>query len=216
MAQKASALKTVRSVPNWIEGRRRKNDSGRTGKVFDSATGEQCAEVVMSSAANVAAAVAAAEKAFPAWSRTPVLRGLTNVLGAVWAATGEWIALPAAVAAGVLPDADHLWDFYVKYVKRDQSKLFLLFHGWEFLLAAVIVYIAGYREPWFLGAMTGYATQIGGDQVFNNVRWHTYFLSARIWLRFSEEKVIGERQIHAYSALVNRRPCAGRAPISAK
>lgn len=74
MAQKASALKTVRSVPNWINGERRKSASSRSGKVFDSATGQQCAEVVMSNEADVAEAVAAAEAAFPAWSRTPVLR----------------------------------------------------------------------------------------------------------------------------------------------
>ena len=74
MARKASALTTVRSVPNWINGERRKSNSGRIGKVFDSATGRQCADVVMSNEADVAAAVAAAEEAFPAWSRTPVLK----------------------------------------------------------------------------------------------------------------------------------------------
>lgn len=74
MAQKASALKTIRGVPNWINGARSKTADRRFEKVFDSATGQQCAEVVMSSEADVAAAVDAASEAFPAWSRTPVLR----------------------------------------------------------------------------------------------------------------------------------------------
>lgn len=74
MAQKASALNTIRSVPNWVNGARHAPAGSRTGKVFDSATGQQCAEVAMSGEADVAAAVAAAAEAFPAWSRTPVLR----------------------------------------------------------------------------------------------------------------------------------------------
>ncbi|MGH8195416.1 MAG: CoA-acylating methylmalonate-semialdehyde dehydrogenase [Woeseiaceae bacterium] len=74
MAEKAEAMKSIRTVSNWVGGRRRESTSGRFGTVFDSATGEQCAEVAMSSEADVAAAVLAAKEAFPAWSRTPVLR----------------------------------------------------------------------------------------------------------------------------------------------
>lgn len=74
MAEKAEALKSIRTVTNWIDGKRRESASERFGKVYDSATGEQCAAVAMSSEADVAAAVAAAEAAFAGWSRTPVLR----------------------------------------------------------------------------------------------------------------------------------------------
>jgi malonate-semialdehyde dehydrogenase (acetylating)/methylmalonate-semialdehyde dehydrogenase len=74
MAEKAEAMKSIRAVTNWIGGQRRESASGRFGKVFDSATGEQCAEVAMSGEEDAAAAVAAAREAFPAWSRTPVLR----------------------------------------------------------------------------------------------------------------------------------------------
>jgi malonate-semialdehyde dehydrogenase (acetylating)/methylmalonate-semialdehyde dehydrogenase len=74
MAQKASALNTVRKVSNWIDGERRPSRESRTGKVFDSATGKQCAEVVMSNEEDVADAVGAASEAFASWSRTSVLR----------------------------------------------------------------------------------------------------------------------------------------------
>ena len=74
MAEKAAAISSIRKVGNWINDERRDSDSGRTGPVFDSATGAQCAEVVMSSEADVKAAVDAAQAAFPAWSKTPVLR----------------------------------------------------------------------------------------------------------------------------------------------
>ncbi|MDH4073019.1 MAG: CoA-acylating methylmalonate-semialdehyde dehydrogenase, partial [Gammaproteobacteria bacterium] len=64
----------MRTVTNWIDGKPAKTASTRYGDVFDSATGERCAEVVMSTEADVAAAIASAEAAFPAWSRTPVLK----------------------------------------------------------------------------------------------------------------------------------------------
>jgi acyl-CoA reductase-like NAD-dependent aldehyde dehydrogenase len=74
MAQKAAAIDAIRKVPNWIDGEMRESATNRFGDVFDSATGERCAEVVMSDEADVAAAVGAAHAAFESWSKTPVLR----------------------------------------------------------------------------------------------------------------------------------------------
>ena len=74
MAEKAAAISSIRRVGNWINDDVRDSDSGRTGAVFDSATGKQCAEVVLSSEADVRAAVDAARAAFDGWSKTPVMR----------------------------------------------------------------------------------------------------------------------------------------------
>ena len=74
MAQKAEEVGAIRTVRNWINGELQESSSDRYGDVFDSASGEQCAQVVMSTEADVAAAIGAAEAALPAWSRTPVLR----------------------------------------------------------------------------------------------------------------------------------------------
>ena len=74
MAQKAEALKTIRRVGNWIDGKVTASDSNRFADVFESATGERCAEVVMSNEADVDAAVTSAKAAFATWSNTPVLR----------------------------------------------------------------------------------------------------------------------------------------------
>jgi malonate-semialdehyde dehydrogenase (acetylating)/methylmalonate-semialdehyde dehydrogenase len=74
MAEKATALKAVRNVSNWIGGEVRDASSGRDGDVHDSATGKLCAKVGMSSETDVAAAVSAAHQAFASWSKTPVLR----------------------------------------------------------------------------------------------------------------------------------------------
>ena len=53
MAEKAESLNIIRKVYHWINGQIHESDSDRYGEVFDSATGEQCAEVVMANEADV-------------------------------------------------------------------------------------------------------------------------------------------------------------------
>ncbi len=74
MAEKAAALTAIRKIPHWIDGQPYESDSDRYGEIFDSATGEQCADVVMATEADVNAAVQSAHDAFASWSKTPVLR----------------------------------------------------------------------------------------------------------------------------------------------
>lgn len=74
MAEKASAVDAVRTVHNWIDGKTVPAGGDRFLAVHNSATGEECASVGMSTEADVASALESAAAAFPAWSRTPVLR----------------------------------------------------------------------------------------------------------------------------------------------
>ncbi len=57
----------VEPIVHWIDGRRVRGTSGRTGPVFDPATGRQTGEVAFASAEEVDLAVAAAARAYPAW-----------------------------------------------------------------------------------------------------------------------------------------------------
>ncbi len=124
----------------------------------------------------------------------------------VWAATGEPVALPVAVAAGVLPDLDHLLDYYFRYIRHDWRRLYLLLHGWEYAAAMIAVYAFWLREPWVLAALLGYATQVGGDQLFNRPQWHTYFITARAINRFNFERVLGRQDHGGYMAVVAAVP----------
>ena len=74
MAEKASAVATLRTVGNWINGQHLESASTRFGRIFNPGTGEQCASVVMSTEADADAAVSAAKAAFEGWSNTPVLK----------------------------------------------------------------------------------------------------------------------------------------------
>ena len=124
----------------------------------------------------------------------------------VWAVTGEPVALPAALAGGVLPDGDHLFDYYLKWVRRERRFLFLLLHGWEYLAAGIALYTLGFRDPWFLALVIGYATQIGADQAFNSVRWHTYLLTARAFHGFRVQSVLGRDDSGGFAAVVDSIP----------
>jgi malonate-semialdehyde dehydrogenase (acetylating)/methylmalonate-semialdehyde dehydrogenase len=61
-------------ISHWIGGALVAGTSGRTGPVYDPATGRQVREVDLASADEVAAAVAAAKAAFPAWRATSLSR----------------------------------------------------------------------------------------------------------------------------------------------
>ena len=126
--------------------------------------------------------------------------------GAVWAATGDPWAVPGAVAAGVLPDGDHVLDYYVRYWRGNRSRLFLLLHGWEYLAIGIALYVMFQPGEWALGLLAGYATQIGGDQVFNNVRWNTYFMTVRAAKRFNSMRILGRADNGSYMALVESLP----------
>ncbi|TWB13681.1 malonate-semialdehyde dehydrogenase (acetylating)/methylmalonate-semialdehyde dehydrogenase [Nitrospirillum amazonense] len=64
----------TKSIPHHIAGRPQAGRSGRTAPVYNPATGEETARVDLASVDEVAAAVAAASAAFPAWAATPPLR----------------------------------------------------------------------------------------------------------------------------------------------
>ena len=64
----------VTRIPHWIGGRRVEGASGRSGPVFNPATGTQTGAVDFASVEEVDAAVQAAKEAFPAWRATSLAR----------------------------------------------------------------------------------------------------------------------------------------------
>ena len=64
----------MKTIQHWIDGAGTRGDSTRVGPVFDPATGEQQAEVVLAESADVDRAVAAAAAAFEEWSQSSLSR----------------------------------------------------------------------------------------------------------------------------------------------
>src|ERR1041384_4515976 len=64
----------IEEVRHWVGGRLTPSNSGRSGTVWNPATGEQQGRVLFASANEVDSAVAIAKTAFPAWRSTPLSR----------------------------------------------------------------------------------------------------------------------------------------------
>ncbi len=64
----------MRTVQHWIAGKPTSGSSDRTAPVYNPATGQQQAEVLLGSTGDVESAIAAAHDAFPEWSQTSVSR----------------------------------------------------------------------------------------------------------------------------------------------
>jgi len=62
----------LKTIEHWIAGKSTSGSSDRTAAVFNPATGQQQAELVLGSAQDVEAAIAAAKDAFPEWSQTSI------------------------------------------------------------------------------------------------------------------------------------------------
>ncbi|MDP3761380.1 MAG: CoA-acylating methylmalonate-semialdehyde dehydrogenase [Ramlibacter sp.] len=71
---KSLAQAATASIEHWIAGRAVPGQSGRRADVFNPATGAVTGKVALANTAEVGAAVAAAEAAFPAWADTPPIR----------------------------------------------------------------------------------------------------------------------------------------------
>jgi malonate-semialdehyde dehydrogenase (acetylating)/methylmalonate-semialdehyde dehydrogenase len=74
MTELAEAPQAVKAINHWIGGRRLQGSSGRSGPVFDPATGNQTGAVAFAGGEEVAAAVQAAKAAFPAWRSLSLAR----------------------------------------------------------------------------------------------------------------------------------------------
>jgi len=95
-------------IGHWIEGKRWTGAPGRTGEVFDPATGAVRAQVDLAGAEVLGQAVAAAERAFPGWRDTS-LAGRSRVLFAfrelLSARADELASIITAEHGKVLSDA---------------------------------------------------------------------------------------------------------------
>ena len=88
----------------------------------------------------------------------------------VWATTGSIGAVPFAFATGVFLDADHVFDYYVAFFRRDKERVFVLAHGWEYALAGTVLLLGIWYHPWLLAAVLGMLGHLIADQVANKPR----------------------------------------------
>ena len=70
---------TLPVIPHWIDGARTASASGRTAPVYNPATGEVQARVALADDAEIAAAIASANRGFEAWSAFSIAKRQTVI-----------------------------------------------------------------------------------------------------------------------------------------
>ena len=110
----------------------------------------------------------------------------------VWRATDSPLAVPVAVATGVLIDSDHATDVFYFAFMRPRRHMFRFFHAWEYTAAGFIA-LGFWYHPILLAATLGHLSHLVLDQVTNEVRPLAYSLIYRIRHRFARTKLSPKR-----------------------
>jgi hypothetical protein len=110
------------------------------------------------------------------------------VIGTIgWQVTGDIRACAVSVAAGVLPDVDHIVD-YSYYRWRGKHRLILPLHGYEY--AALSALAALLTRNQILGvAAISYMVHLLADQMENHTHRLGYSVLYRIRHRFRIEEI---------------------------
>lgn len=128
----------------------------------------------------------------------------------MWAATGEGLAVPAAILTGVFIDSDHLIDNFDGRERGIKIHMWRPFHAWEYVAVGLVILALGLTHPLYIAALLGYTSHLVLDNLFNETHPMAYLISFRIKHRFRRARLtpkMFERQL---------RYGNGRAPFWAK
>lgn len=107
----------------------------------------------------------------------------------------------ASFISGVFIDCDHILDYWREYgLNFDMNqffksyktcrfrKLFLIFHGWEWIFIwGIISYFNGW-DKWMLGVVIGISHHMIADQIANSSKVFGYFLLWRMYTSFERDR----------------------------
>jgi hypothetical protein len=131
--------------------------------------------------------------------------------GGVWVATGSPAAAGVALGVGVFMDLDHLYDYYQRYIKGRQDKVYVLFHAWEYSLVGVAMLILAFYHPLLLGALLGHLAHVTTDHSMNQMSPFAYSISYRVIKRFDAAYISPRHSLtHSYRILPKLLPFGRR------
>ena len=103
--------------------------------------------------------------------------------------TGSPAAGGVALGVGVLTDVDHLFDYYLWYVRRKKSKTYLMFHAWEYSIAGILVMGLVYYHPVLLAAVLAHLGHVTTDHFHNQLALRGYSITYRALVRFDSTRI---------------------------
>ena len=107
----------------------------------------------------------------------------------VWGITGSAAAGGAALGVGVLTDVDHLFDYYQWYIRRKPSKIYLLFHAWEYSIIGLLLVGIFFYHPVLLAAAVAHLGHVATDHFHNCISPWGYSITYRILTRFETSRI---------------------------
>ncbi len=113
-----------------------------------------------------------------------------------WAATGEPLAVPVAVAAGVLIDSDHVPEYLHWFVSKERRYMIVPFHAWEYALIGLVTLALFWNHPLFFAALLGHLGHLFTDQLANHTRPMAYSIIYRIYRRFDYDSLVSADETH--------------------
>jgi hypothetical protein len=129
----------------------------------------------------------------------------------VWGITGSPAAGGVALGVGVLTDVDHLFDFYQWYIRRKSSKIYLLFHAWEYSIIALLLVGIFYYHPVILAAALAHLGHVATDHFHNGLSPWGYSITYRAFVRFETARVAPRHHVlDAYRSWPRMLPFGSR------
>lgn len=138
------------------------------------------------------------------------------ISGILYVMFKSWGLAIASFISGVFIDLDHIIDylrcsdisfnvnkFFNYFNNKEFDKVFLIFHGWEWLAVLTIAAKMSNWNPWVTGVLIGYGQHIILDQLGNGAgsldyfffwRWKNGFSPEAINVTEAEEKNIIEKR----------------------
>ncbi|MBN2108110.1 MAG: hypothetical protein JW832_11860 [Deltaproteobacteria bacterium] len=130
-----------------------------------------------------------------------------HVAASIIASAGTYVLSESATMAavtlfsGIFIDADHLIDYAVMnrppysirrlfdtYYKKKMTHILLILHSWELIGILALIAMASNWEPFSTGLLIGMGHHMLLDQIFNHPYPLGYFLTFRIFSRFSADR----------------------------
>ena len=139
--------------------------------------------------------------------------------GLFWARSRDFRTLLISLIFGVLVDIDHLVDYF--YAERSfrfnlraflssrswarSGRVFVLFHGFEYL-PFVFLFWQGMRgRKWAIAATSAMSVHLLADHVLNDLKPLGYFITYRLAHRFRASELIDQRKVARVDARRERR-----------
>jgi len=95
----------------------------------------------------------------------------------------------------VLTDVDHLFDFYLWYIRRKSNRIYLLFHAWEYSIIGLLIVGIFFYHPIFLAAAVAHLGHIATDHVHNGIAPWGYSITYRALAKFETQRVVPGRSV---------------------